>query len=174
MKKILMAIPALVLSGACSKKVATPAEECDDSRQAQTVTIALDKSRVGFRDSKPVNALPKATAFRMSGDYADHVAIRVSDDGQLIYYPAPTDITSNSAPMDLGDGWWLNRQGIGEGYQFTRYTFKEYAALKETPSHKELLESLIPGAKVTEIRKLPYTASEAMQHLPEIKALLSK
>ena len=49
-------------------------------------------------------------------------------------------------PFPLVDGWWLDRQGIGKGYQFTRYTFEEYSQLKETPSAETLLESVIPGA----------------------------
>ena len=31
----------------------------------------------------------KATAFKMSGDYSNNVAVRVGKDGRLSYYPAP-------------------------------------------------------------------------------------
>ncbi len=93
--------------------------------------------------------LPKKTAFKMSGDYADHVAVTLDGAGNLTYYPAPGDITAASAPVKMGDGWWLNRQGLGPGSVFTRWTFAEYAALKETPSQEEIKAAIIPGACVT-------------------------
>ena len=114
----------------------------------------------------------KATAFKMSGDYSNNV--RVGKDGRLSYYPAPGDISLSSAPVPLVDGWWLDRQGIGKGYQFTRYTFEEYSQLKETPSAETLLESVIPGAVVTSTRQLSVPASEAMDRLDEIKRELSE
>lgn len=109
-------------------------------------------------------AVPRATAFRMSGDYSENVGITLNPDGTLAYYPAPTDITPLSAPYDLGNGWWLNRQGISEGSVFTKWTFEEYAALKEAPSRQELLDAVIPGAMVTEMKRLPVALDEALKN----------
>lgn len=168
MKKILMILPVLMIVGACSQKTTAPVD--NDSTNSVVTSLSVVKKPVS--GVAPVNAVLKASAFRMSGDYASNVAIGVTSNGTLSYFPAPSDITVNSAPVDLGNGWWLNRQGVGEGYKFTKYTFEEYSALKEVPSPKTLLESVIPGAVVTVIRTFDIPASEAMSHLEEIKSQL--
>lgn len=118
------------------------------------------------------NFMLKATVFRMSGDYADNVAITLRPDGTLAYYPAPSDISGQSRPVSLGNGWWLNRQGLGPGSVFTRFTFEEYARLKNTPSQKELIDAIIPGAKVIEMRRLDIPASEAARDPKKASELL--
>ena len=98
----------------------------------------------------------------MNGDYAANVAVTLNDDGSLAYYPAPSDITPDSAPFDLGNGWWLNRQGLSANSVFTKWTFDEYAALKTPPSREDIIEAIIPGARVTEMVQLPVKLSEAL------------
>lgn len=110
----------------------------------------------------PLTALPKATAFKMSGDYADKVAVTLNSDGSILYYPAPSDITSDSAPYALGEGWYLNRQGLTANSVFTRWTFDEYKSLSKAPSRQEIKDAIIPGARVTELMQLPVSISEAL------------
>lgn len=120
----------------------------------------------------PSSAMPKATAFRMSGDYADNVAITVGSNGNLQYFPDPKDITADSKPINLGNGWWLNRQGIGYNSVFTKYTFAEYAELPAVPTIEQLKNSILPGAKVTQFIQLPYSIGDASDHIAEIKEYL--
>lgn len=110
-----------------------------------------------------VFAVPNATIFRMSGDFADNVGVTLNSDGTLAYYPDPTDLTSLSRPLYLGNGWYLNRQGLGKESVFTSYKFDQYRELKQVPSHSEILNAVIPGAKVTEMKELPVTYSEALK-----------
>ncbi len=124
----------------------------DGKRSAQSVQLQGTDGVI--RSAKPVGMRPKPTAFRMSGDYADNVAVTLDAQGNLTYFPDPRDITADSKPVPLGDGWWLNRQGLSGNSVFTRYTFEEYSKLKQVPSIKELKASIIPGAKVTQIRVL--------------------
>ena len=119
-----------------------------------------------------VNMMPNATAFRMSGDYYDNVAITLGPDGQLLYFPAPTDITADSKPIDLGNGWWLNNQGIGPNSVFTKYTFAQYAELPEVPDPAQLKNSIIPGAKVTGFIELPMKLDEANGNIEAVKEYL--
>lgn len=111
--------------------------------------------------------LPKATVFKMSGNFGDKVAVTLNPDGTLAYYPAPSDITLTSNPVDLGGGWWLNRQGISSGSVFTNWTFDQYRNLKSTPSREEIINAIIPGARVVEMKELPVTLSDAVRD-PEI------
>ena len=138
---------------------------CKAQKEAPAADLVVKENRIGGSGSAMI--VPKATVFKMSGDYADNVAVTLNPDGSLAYYPAPTDVGPYSAPIALGDGWYLNVQGISANSVFTKYKFKEYAALKEPPTHKELIEAVIPGARVTEFRQLPITASEARSN-PEI------
>ena len=133
----------------------------------------VDKTTPGVEyrvtSSKPLAYIPNATAFRMSGDYANNVAVTLAPSGELIYFPAPGDITADSEPVELGEGWWLNNQGIGPNSVFTKYTFAEYAALPSVPSIEQLKQSIIPGAKVTDFMELPYKIGSANQNIEEIK-----
>lgn len=114
-----------------------------------------------------------ATAFRMNGDYESHVAVNVNTEGVLTYFPAPSDISASSAPVAVGNGWWINRQGFGPDARFLRYTFKEYAVLQATPSPSLILESVIPGARVTQFVKLPWNIYEIGDNMAECKAYLN-
>lgn len=140
MKKILFAIPLLLAAGACSHKT---------EKMGYTQGVTHIGSAIGWRDSKPVNVMPKASAFRMNGDYANNVAITLNPDGSLAYFPDPSDISANSSPLEIGNGWWLNRQGISAKSVFTKYTFAEYSKLKTVPSIAELKASVIPGSRVS-------------------------
>lgn len=169
MKKVGFWAFILLMIGGCSHKNIT--KDGGDMSSASVDTI---EKTVKVRGGSTQAFVLKTTAFKMSGDYSNNVAVRVGKDGRLSYYPAPGDISLSSAPVALVDGWWLDRQGIGKGYQFTRYTFEEYSQLKETPSAETLLESVIPGAVVTSTRQLSVPASEAMDRLDEIKRELSE
>lgn len=166
MKKILAGILAVTTICGCSKKTVD-----GDTGKTDIATVEASAVALGYKSSKPMNAVPKATAFRMSGDYSDNVAITMNGDN-IVYYPAPSDITENSKPISLGDGWWLNRQGIAQNSVFTKYTFEEYAKLKQVPSVEELKASIIPGAHVTQIHVLPYSINDAPSKLHEIRNIL--
>ena len=170
MRGYLFIIPLLLMGMACSHK---------------TTQVNKDKSVVvGYSGSDTQNQseilepatltpiqsryMPKATAFRMSGDYADNVAVTVGADGNLTYFPDPKDITADSEPLNLGNGWWLNRQGLGKNSVFTKYKFDEYAELPQVPSLQQLKNAIIPGARFNQIIELPYSIGEASENIPLI------
>lgn len=119
-----------------------------------------------------VSVMPKAVAYRMSGDYADRVPVALSADGTLQSYPAPSDLGPGSTPVALADGWWLDRRGVGIGSVFTRYSYPEYEALAEAPSPAQLLDAVIPGARVTAVMQLPVTLQEALADTAAVNAFL--
>ena len=173
MKKLLLM--SLITTGAmvsCSHH--TYVEKSGDASQGNTnVAIGYPNSKTQSGNSIRVRIpetggdngksamVPNASVFRMSGNYSKNVAVTLSPDGQLLYFPAPTDITADSEPVSVGDGWWLNNQGIGPNSVFTKYTFAEYAALPETPSPEQIKLHIIPGAKVTSFMELPWKIGEA-------------
>lgn len=184
MKKYLLILMAAVTLMSCSKH--TYVANSGNNKSTHSVVLgypaafenkAPAKVKVaptGGVEAPALNFLPNATAFRMSGEYANNVAVTLGPDGELIYFPAPTDITADSEPIELGQGWWLNNQGIGPNSVFTKYTFAEYAALPEVPSVEQIKLSIIPGAKVTDFIELPMTLSEANKNLDAAKEAVAK
>ena len=157
----------ILLSSGCAKKNTQTDFVTSDSPQIVRVDT---RPRIGT----PPRTLLNATVFKMNGNYSNHVAVSLNADGTLSYYPAPTDISEASRPVDLGNGWWLNRQGLGPRSRFLRYSFEEYAALPTVPSQEELLKAIIPGAEITEFKSVDIPASEAMSRLEEVKKLAAE
>lgn len=148
MKRLCLPLLAMIcLAGACSNKVVTQDEE-----GPQMIQLVGKKSAY----------MPKATIFRMNGNYANNVAVTLNPDGTLLYYPAPTDISANSAPYPLGGGWYLNRQGVTANSVFTKWSFADYESLEKAPSPQEILQAVIPGSGVSQMETLPITLSEAL------------
>lgn len=142
---------------------------CTSSKDAGKVVqqagqVRTSASTPGVVPANNSEALPKAVIYRMNGDYAQYVPITLSRSGkQVISYPAPTDLNANSTPLDLGDGWWLDRRGgIGPNTAFLDYTYDQYRSLKEAPSPSTLLKHVKSEAKVTEFKALPITLGEAL------------
>lgn len=145
--------------------------------------VAAEIADDGFRNS-PARYMPRAVAYRTSGNYDDNVPVTLSADGSTLQsFPAPTDVTPEvSTPIRLCDGYLLDRRGISPRSVFTRYTYAEYASLKKVPTTAELLKAVIPGAVVTEIVEFPFTTTEAeadtalcnkllREHSPELRQM---
>lgn len=160
-----MALALATASAGCSTPVATG--DAGQPRREPVSAVAVSPSVARSGNTLPASghpsmSLPKARIYRMTGPYADNVPITIGADGQVISYPAPTDISNAQRPLPLRDGWWLDRRGVGEGSVFTRYTYAEYAALKEAPSPEDLKKAVIPGARVVGVTVLPITLEQAL------------
>lgn len=174
MRKAIMACgltAAILLCGCSSKKKAVSAY--DNMSKQGVETVRPDAVAVEPTGTKNMQMIPKATVFRMSGDYADNVAVTLDSNGELAYYPAPSDLKSSSAPLEIADGWYLNRQGLGPNSVFTKYTFAQYRALKQAPTPEEIKAAIIPGAVVTEFSQLPLNINQVSGMTPaELKEYL--
>lgn len=157
-KILIGAVALLSVAAACSHKTAETAQTSAPAPQP------VAGPTTGY--------IPRATVFKMSGPYADKVAVTLDAQGNLTYYPAPGDITEASKPVYLKDGWWLNCQGLSAGSVFTDWTFTDYAALPATPSPSEIKAHIIPGATVTAMERTTVPVTQAMQNLDKIKANL--
>lgn len=115
--------------------------------------------------------LPRALVYRTNGDYAENVPISMSPSGEIISYPAPTDL-AHTAPVPLAGGWFLDRRGVGTNTRFTRYTYKEYSSLKQPPTLDELRAAVIPGARVIQAWTLPMTSGEAAADTAAVNRLV--
>ena len=175
MKKTLLFLFTLAMMASCNTHRGNTYVADDTSVTIGYSSAGQNQSPAGPPPVKMVNPegmLVKATVFKMSGDYANNVAVTLDNAGNLVYYPAPSDITDSSCPLELGDGWWLDRQGLGANSVFTSYTFEEYSKLPKVPSREELKKAVIPGARVTAFEITPVPASDATYKINEIKEFL--
>lgn len=164
-------VATLVATAACSTR--RQAATTPGAAAEQTVEMQPATSQPHVIGLPPVQAMPQATVFRMSGDYADNVPVDIYPQGRLFSYPAPADVTPASAPVPLAGGWWLDRRGVGEHTVFTRWTYEEYHALKEVPAPREISAAVIPGAKVTEVMHLDMTPAEALADTAAVNAAIA-
>lgn len=112
----------------------------------------------------------RAQIYKTSEPVADRVPIQLSESGQVISYPAPSDV-KNQQPLPLIDGWLLDRRGITPTSAFTTYTYSDYSALPSAPSTGDLLKAVGPG-KVVRIVRLPMTPSQAASDTATVNALI--
>lgn len=131
-------------------------------------TVKLDKAQVA-----PAQMRLKALVYKTSVPCAQNVAISLNSAGTAVQsFPAPTDVSAASEPLQLPDGWLLDRRGLGPNTAFIRLTYAEYAKLAQAPSTAELMGMILPDAHVTEMRSLPMTPQEAAADTAAVLRLL--
>lgn len=157
---MIMAASALALSGC---------------KAQQAEMAAIQPSQPGVVAGKPSSYIPKAVIYRTNGDYSQNVAITLNPARDaVVSYPAPGDVSEASAPVALGDGWLLDRRGgVGLNSAFLTYTYSQYAKLPQAPSTGELMGSILPDARVTEVKTLPITLSQALADPAALKEAVS-
>lgn len=113
--------------------------------------------------------LPHVRVYRTRADYANLVPVTL--DGtrtKIVSYPAPTDLSEAQKPVPLGDGWYWDTRGITTATVFTDYTYEQYAALPEAPSHAVLLRHIKDRFPIMELWDCGTQARTA----DELKALI--
>ena len=169
---ILTLISTLTMAMATSCKA--PKKVSDDDNQNQPLVISI-KDRQKPESGSPNMFIPRAIVYRTNGNYAEYVPDQVSADGKtLVSFPAPSDISADSRPIELSDGWLVDRRGIGENSRFTSYTYGQYAKLATAPSPAELLKAILPGAIITDMYALPCTLQEAKSDTNAVNSLFRR
>ncbi|MDE7377105.1 MAG: hypothetical protein K2N16_09690 [Muribaculaceae bacterium] len=137
---------------------------CGSSKLASTPQLTqMQATAIG---TNPVAAMPKAVIYKTNGDYANHVPVTLNDDRTAILsYPGPKDVSADlSTPLPLANGWMLDRRGgISVNTAFLKYTYAQYAAIKGVPTAEALMKEILPDARVTEVKVLPMTLSQALK-----------
>lgn len=150
MKQPLLALITLSLAACSAQK-----EQLATSPAPPSEPVVVG-GRFPAHRQPPVNAVAMTKIYKTNGDYADRVPVTLNSQGNgLISYPAPSDV-AGAFPIKLIDGYLLDRRGVSAATAFTRWTYEEYAALPSAPDVKTIMANLIPGARVTEIRQMPF------------------
>ena len=91
-----------------------------------------------------VMAVQPTIVYKTKKNYDKNVGILLSEDKKtIVSYPHPTDVSAQSYPTSLKDGYLLDNRGIGQNVAFISLTYEEYATLKTPPSTTELLNMII-------------------------------
>ena len=151
---IMLAISGIL--GGCSPKTSS-------SSPAEAPTPA------GVTPKSSVYVL-RAQIYKTSVPVVNNVPILLSDSGEVLSFPAPTDVKGQQ-PIQLADGWLLDQRGIAPNSAFTSYTYSDYSALNSAPSADELRNAIVPG-KVVRIVRLPMTPSQAAADTAAVNALI--
>lgn len=160
---------ATALCGCHSSKNSTAMSELTGSNPAAEM-VTVPEAAVGTQ-----SALPRAVVYKMNGDYINNVPITVSADGEsIVSYPAPSDLTAESKPLPVADGYLLDRRGINANTRFLRFTYDEYSAFAQPPSLEQLKANIIPDARVIDIHRLPITLNQALNDMPRVNQLISE
>lgn len=139
------------------------------------VDAAVPVQRVLPRNSAPLGSLPRQTVYKTNGYWNNNVAVTLDSDGKLSYFPGPGDVGPQSAPLPVAEGWLMDRQGgISMSTAFLKWTFSEYAALPSVPSVDEIMDAIIPEAKVTAVEVLPISVQEARTDTSAVNNLIRR
>lgn len=174
MKKSLLVLMTLLLC-VCTLSARRPKKESTANGPVATASAPELTGQTMPGLVRPIGGeLPKAQIYKMSGDWSQYVPVTFNAEGtELVSFPAPSDITNNSIPVSVGDGWWLDRRGVSQNTVFTRWTYADYAKLDHTPTPEEIMNNLIPGSKVITVLTLPMTESEAAADPAAVRRLVA-
>lgn len=118
-------------------------------------------------------AQPRAVVYRTVGDYRNLVPVTMATNGKTIAsFPDPTDVRG-CAPIELRDGYLLDRRGVSERTAFLDYTYEQYAALSTPPTLAELQRHIVDASPMAELYRLPISSSEAQADTARCNAIIA-
>lgn len=174
---ISIATIGLIIAGCSSSRGSgsTDIESAETTASKEKLSLKLnrDDNRQPIGELRHISVIPKVIAYMTSGDYSNNVPVTVSQSGELLSFPAPTDIPADATPVRLSSGWLISKVGISQNSVFTTYTFDEYRQLEQLPSPNEMLNAIIPGSRVTATMQIPLTLEEALANPEKAESYLS-
>lgn len=109
----------------------------------------------GLAPMTPAMALAPIIIYKTRGDYRNLVPITLSTDKKdVVARPAPSDLRCGDVlctPVELADGYLLDRRGVGPTSAFVEYTYEQYFAIKGIPSQSDLLQRIVDADPFTEL-----------------------
>lgn len=151
----------------CSRQTTAPGTTSSDD--ALQIVRAPEQPMLGGK-----RAMPFAYIYKTNGDYNANVAVTYdATTGTFMGYPAPSDVSKDSEPLRLVDGWLLDRRGgVSDNTVFLRWTYDEYHRLEKVPTLDELRSAILPDARITEIHRLNMTTFDAQRDTAAVNRLI--
>lgn len=114
--------------------------QCGSTQNGSDSVNEVKQKRASKTKEMKTSALPNVFIYKTKNDYSNQIAVTMDEaKEEIISYPDPSDIDpETSKPVQLGNGYLLDNQGINFNSVFIDYTFEEYAALNKPPSISEM------------------------------------
>lgn len=125
----------------------------------------LEDNKLGDSSMTSVTSrfVPNAVIYKTKMDYSQLVPVNLdATKSRIVSYPHPTDVSRNSTPLKLINGWLLDRRGITQNSAFTSFTYDEYSKFTNAPKIRILQEKIIDDDPFIAIIQLPISSSEAI------------
>jgi hypothetical protein len=125
-----------------------------------TITILISAC-ISTQKQHEMNNIPAPVIiYKTKQDYSNLVPVTLNPQGtKIISYPGPNDLTFEgepALPVELHDGFLLDRRGINQYSVFTSYTYEEYARLSAPPTTEALFKSIVDPDPFTAIYRCEY------------------
>jgi len=143
MKAVVFPLSLLLIGGCGGQKETATAPDAPAAGGAQLST------------AQGAAATGHLVVYRTAADLKDKVPVTLSKDGMaIVAYPHPKDLRTAdglATPVELANGWLLDRRGIGKHSAFLRITYAEYAALDTPPALADLNEGILDRDPFTDL-----------------------
>lgn len=118
-------------------------------------TVSGKEEKKEYRAAITTEAGPPVIVYKTKENYNELVPVILSaDKKEVISYPAPGDLYYQgdlAYPLELGDGYLLDRRGINEYVAFIEMTYTEYAELDKAPTPEELFKIILDDDPLLEM-----------------------
>lgn len=147
MKKLLI-LSMLLIGGCCAKKQTAdvPPPPTPPVAGAETLPVPTPPG---------IGAQARVVLYRTRTDVRDRVPVMLDKDGTTILsYPAPSDLQAEDGlalPVELGQGWLLDRRGVGLNTAFLDISYADYAGMEEVPPLSELQDAILDRDPLTDL-----------------------
>ncbi|MBE0655825.1 MAG: hypothetical protein IH594_18640 [Bacteroidales bacterium] len=111
------------------------------------LVLILDSCNTTKTTIVMINEQAPVIVYKTKSDFFNNVPVTLNaNKDKIVAYPAPGDLYYRgelSLPVELNNGYLLDRRGLGPNSVFTSYTYEEYSKLEPPPTIQELYESII-------------------------------
>lgn len=104
--------------------------------------------------------------YKTTANFNQNTPISLSQDGTVVQgYPSPSDLKNSDGlrlPVELKNGYLLDKRGIGPDVAFIRLTYSEYSQLKRAPEPDQLLKMIIEKQPIKEMWRCSRKANDEL------------
>lgn len=128
---------------------------CGGQKDTATAPGTPAAGGVQLSTAEGAGATGRLVVYRTTTDLKDKVPVTLSGDGTaIVAYPHPRDLRlaqGLATPVELAEGWLLDRRGIGKHTAFLRISYADYAAMESPPALADLQEAILARDPFTDL-----------------------
>ncbi|MBU2651249.1 MAG: hypothetical protein KKA81_09970 [Bacteroidetes bacterium] len=114
-----------------------------------------DTLNIALQEKAAAQPGPPVIVYKTNNDYSRNVPVILTmDKKNIASYPGPGDLKYKGEfayPVELHNGYLLDRRGITDRVAFLDYSYEEYSKLEKTPTREELMNHILDKDPLTEM-----------------------